>query len=77
MGTVGGNSDRIENLALIREQLVAANPDLKTERAESLDKKARDTALAKGRELAKEEVKQKGEVGTLLGFTLIRNLLEY
>ena len=61
LGTVGGSSDRIENLALIREQLVTANPELKIEGAESLDKRARNTALVKGRELAKEEVKRKGE----------------
>ncbi len=57
LGTVGGSSDRIVNLALIREHLMTSDSSLNQE---SGTKKAREVALEKGRELAMEEVKNKG-----------------
>ena len=57
LGTVGGSSDRIINLGPIREQLMTSDPSLS---ADDANKKAREVALEKGREVAKEEVKRKG-----------------
>ena len=57
LGTVGGSSDRIVNLGPIREQLMTSDPSLS---ADDANKKAREVALQKGREVAKDEVKRKG-----------------
>ncbi len=57
LGTVGGSSDRIINLAPIREQLLTSDPSLGQE---SGDKKAREMAMERGREQAMEEVRKKG-----------------
>ena len=57
LGTVGGSSDRIINIGPIREQLLTSDPSLSVDEA---NKKAREVALGRGREAAKEEVVKKG-----------------
>ncbi len=59
LGTVGGSSDRIVNLAPIREKLMASDKSLDQENGA---KRAREWALERGRELAIEEVRNKGTV---------------
>lgn len=60
LGTVGGSSDHIVNLAEIKGVLQAA-PGGKELGSSELEKKARGIALERGRENAKNEViKKKG-----------------
>ena len=56
LGTVGGMSDLIENLEEVKKQL----PKEEGEKDEELEKRAREVALNRGKESARNKVLAKG-----------------
>ena len=75
LGTVGGACDLVVNLGPIKQALRESEEEAVLGEGDKLEHRAREIAMERGREKARNEVTRKGEYCTFTVFVLSTNIV--